>query len=329
MESLKVIQKELIELGCDNKDVYAAIQSLEEKLNLQQQIERTLYNSELYLVYKHTDPEGRGYIGITRNLPNTRWNEGAGYEKQSKFYRAIQKYGWINFEHEILAAGLNEKEALEIENQMIIQYRSYDEKYGYNTQRNHNREKGKQQETVVVEKSSQETTENHVEACERKRLDPTDIAKKIISTFSIRICRKQIYYLVDGNYVLEKMCPIIEKELLTVYDVPPKKHKDIIERIKILAETKESTSPAFASSGLLSIENDFVLFCKEFDVNAYPDGFATNEEIYKAYSLWAAERGAFPLSKTAAIKQLHNVSRKYPVGLSPIRISKGRGWRRQ
>lgn len=57
------------------------------------------------------------YIGQTiKANPEKRWQNGSGYKTSSKFYRAIQKYGWENFEHIILETEipitlLNEKEA--------------------------------------------------------------------------------------------------------------------------------------------------------------------------------------------------------------------------
>lgn len=57
-------------------------------------------------IYKHTSPSGKGYIGqTTRLLPNDRWRSGTGYKSQSLFNKAIQKYGWENFTHEILWEG--------------------------------------------------------------------------------------------------------------------------------------------------------------------------------------------------------------------------------
>ena len=60
---------------------------------------------ESYLIYKHTNKiNGKCYIGQTREAdnPDARWKSGVGYSKQPKFYRAITKYGWDAFEHEIL-----------------------------------------------------------------------------------------------------------------------------------------------------------------------------------------------------------------------------------
>lgn len=86
-----------------------------------------------YLVYKHTAPNGKVYIGITGFDPKHRWlNNGRGYQHQTTFFNAIIKYGWVNFKHDILYTELTEKEALDKEEELIQKYKSYDRRYGYN-----------------------------------------------------------------------------------------------------------------------------------------------------------------------------------------------------
>lgn len=133
MEDVAFIRAKTQELGCYDEDLNRSLQNIEVKIGLLNDIQATLCDPDLYLVYKHTDPCGKVYIGITRNLPALRWNEGDGYKTQRKFYKAIQKYGWIHFKHEIIAAGLSENDAKEVENALIFQYRSNEEAFGYNT----------------------------------------------------------------------------------------------------------------------------------------------------------------------------------------------------
>lgn len=86
-----------------------------------------------YIVYKHTAPNNKVYIGITGFDPEYRWlNNGRGYKNQTTFFNAVIKYGWINFKHEVLFDGLTEEEALNKEEELIQQYKSYDRRYGYN-----------------------------------------------------------------------------------------------------------------------------------------------------------------------------------------------------
>lgn len=86
-----------------------------------------------YYVYKHTSPSGKVYIGITGRKPEYRWkSNGTGYRSQTYFYRAIQKYGWDNFKHEILFENFTKNEAEMKERELIAYYKSYDANFGYN-----------------------------------------------------------------------------------------------------------------------------------------------------------------------------------------------------
>lgn len=85
-----------------------------------------------YCVYLHKNKNnGKCYVGITSRKPQERWQCGNGYRRQPKFFNAILKYGWDNFEHIILEDNiLNEEEALEKETYYIQKYNSI--KNGYN-----------------------------------------------------------------------------------------------------------------------------------------------------------------------------------------------------
>ena len=64
----------------------------------------------LYIVYMHRNKiNNKCYVGQTCQKPETRWGgQGQGYRQQPYFYRAIQKYGWDNFEHIILEDNIPE-----------------------------------------------------------------------------------------------------------------------------------------------------------------------------------------------------------------------------
>ena len=86
-----------------------------------------------YLIYKHTNKiNGKCYIGQTcYTNPTHRWHsDGSGYKSQQKFYRAILKYGWENFEHQVLIENLTKQEADELEIAYINQFDSIEN--GYN-----------------------------------------------------------------------------------------------------------------------------------------------------------------------------------------------------
>ena len=84
-----------------------------------------------WTVYKHTAPNGKVYIGITCRKPEYRRKNGKGYIGQI-FGRAIEKYGWDNIQHEIIAEGLTKEEAGQMEIELIAKYRSNDSRFGYN-----------------------------------------------------------------------------------------------------------------------------------------------------------------------------------------------------
>ena len=85
-----------------------------------------------YCVYMHISPSGKKYVGITCQDPNRRWKYGKGYVKNQYFTNAIEKYGWDNFQHIIVAKGLTEDEAKWLEIELIRVNDSANRKYGYN-----------------------------------------------------------------------------------------------------------------------------------------------------------------------------------------------------
>ena len=85
-----------------------------------------------YCVYMHISPSGKKYVGITSQNPNKRWKNGKGYKENLYFTNAINKYGWDNFEHIIVAKGLTEDEAKWLEIELIRVNDSANQDKGYN-----------------------------------------------------------------------------------------------------------------------------------------------------------------------------------------------------
>lgn len=86
-----------------------------------------------YTVYMHKNKiNNKVYVGITCQKTNYRWGAGSGYRQQPKFYNAIKKYGWDNFEHIILFENLSFEEAKQKEIEIISKYNAFTKKYGYN-----------------------------------------------------------------------------------------------------------------------------------------------------------------------------------------------------
>lgn len=98
--------------------------------------------NNIWTVYVHIVPKtitkydyDKYYVGITSRPVKKRWRKnGVGYKGQP-FYCAIQKYGWDNIEHYIIAEHLTEDEADKLEIELIKKLScniSNNDIYGYN-----------------------------------------------------------------------------------------------------------------------------------------------------------------------------------------------------
>ena len=87
----------------------------------------------LYTVYMHQHKEnGKRYFGITSTDVKRRWKNGFGYSENLPIGRAIRKYGWDAFSHDIIADNLSEGEAKQMEISLISEYHTQDDRFGYN-----------------------------------------------------------------------------------------------------------------------------------------------------------------------------------------------------
>lgn len=83
-------------------------------------------------IYCYTSPSGKKYIGQTKTTLKERAKKNAkGYKGCKYFYRAIEKYGWDNFEVEILQEVPYDQLDI-IEYEMMEKYHTFDREYGYN-----------------------------------------------------------------------------------------------------------------------------------------------------------------------------------------------------
>ena len=91
-----------------------------------------IYN-DTYCVYMHTNKiNNKKYVGQTCIKPEKRWNNGRGYKGNTYFYNAIQKYGWDNFDHEIITSNLTKEEADNFEKILIERLDLMNPDKGYN-----------------------------------------------------------------------------------------------------------------------------------------------------------------------------------------------------
>lgn len=99
-----------------------------------------------WTVYIHIIPKelsgynwDKYYVGVTGTSVQERWHRGLGYKRNNRpgcyFYKAINKYGWNNIIHEIVAENLTMDEAKNMEILLIEKLKSFNPKYGYNRTR--------------------------------------------------------------------------------------------------------------------------------------------------------------------------------------------------
>lgn len=86
-----------------------------------------------YILYEHRNKiNGKRYIGITNNKTKRWYGKGKHYEGCPYFWAAIQKYGWDNFEHNVLVYDLSLEEASRLEKHYIETFKTREKDFGYN-----------------------------------------------------------------------------------------------------------------------------------------------------------------------------------------------------
>ena len=87
----------------------------------------------MYTVYAHRNlKNGKSYVGMTSRKPNERWNNGWGYQNNSKMWKDIQNSDWNkDWEHNIIGQFENKDEALKYAAFLIAMLGTV--RTGYNT----------------------------------------------------------------------------------------------------------------------------------------------------------------------------------------------------
>ena len=87
----------------------------------------------MWSIYRHIFPNGKCYIGLTKQDPKVRFKNGYGYESCPLMWNAIQKYGWENVKTVWLYTEIdNLNKACCLERETIEKYRSNEREFGYN-----------------------------------------------------------------------------------------------------------------------------------------------------------------------------------------------------
>lgn len=175
-----------------------------------------------YCVYKHTTPNGKVYIGITRRKPQIRWGiNGTRYKNNKHFYNAIQKYGWNKIKHEILYDGLDSKMAESYEKFFIFVYDSANREHGYNNtfggehgkMANHvNEENRKRGRLLVGEKNPfygkkhSEDTKRHLSEVRLNNPNRFEQSRKAGLKSKEKFQKRVAQYDLEGNYIATFDC---------------------------------------------------------------------------------------------------------------------------
>lgn len=117
-----------------------------------------IYNGT-YCVYIHINKiNGKMYVGQTIHgyNPKKRWDNGNGYQHCPYFSKAIVKYGWGNFEHEIIANNLTALEADNFEKLLIEKLDTMNPDKGYNL------EKGGTKNKTLSESTKKKISNSHI-----------------------------------------------------------------------------------------------------------------------------------------------------------------------
>ncbi len=87
----------------------------------------------MFVIYCHINKvNNKKYIGFTNDIKR-RWRRGGSeYKSAVRFYEAIQKNGWDNFEHIVLESDLDENTARQREKYYIALYETNKPDKGYN-----------------------------------------------------------------------------------------------------------------------------------------------------------------------------------------------------
>lgn len=94
---------------------------------------RKYYVGQQMSVYMHISPTNKIYVGSTKLKPAHRWGPGGmSYQYNAAFWEDIQRYGWDNFQHLVVATKLAAEDALQLESDLIHEYQTTNPEFGYN-----------------------------------------------------------------------------------------------------------------------------------------------------------------------------------------------------
>ena len=265
----------------------------------------------MYCVYKHTNKSnGKCYIGITKKTnPQRRWGKnGYNYKtsNNSRFAKAIVKYGWDNFEHEIIEKNIASlKEANERERYWIKFHDSYHN--GYNSTLGGNSNSGLGIPILQIDKNTLKVIarfENITEASEKLN---------IVKHGIIDCCKRKS--ITSGDF-----CWCYEKDYNKNWTKPNKKSRNVsvvcIETGKIYKNAVEAAKDMKIEqsvSGITVCCKHKALTCRGYHWCYYDElkTFKIRETLRKKKVICIETQEIFP--------SIANAAKKYNVCPSCIR----------
>ena len=173
----------------------------------------------MYFLYAHTMPNGKVYIGMTKDA-DSRWKNGKGYGQHYEFSRDIEKYGWENIKHEIIDVFEDEETCHQYEILYIVMLQTENPQIGYNkTFYRHSLEK-KYKEKIAFDG--------------QKSLDSSDITENSNIFEIYNKSYDMAIYLIDQWIFNETHRDIVKDRLLNGYtlDFLSKKYNKSISQVK-------------------------------------------------------------------------------------------------
>lgn len=155
-----------------------------------------------HYVYMHIFPNGKKYIGYSHQNPSRRFRKGKGY-KDLLCYDDILKYGWDNIKHIIIKDNLARKEAQELEKEMILKYKTNNEKYGYNKSIGTKLCKERIEEVRQRAYGNKNMLGKHHTEEVKKKLRQANLGKKMSETAKAKKSKPVIQYDKQMNVIKE------------------------------------------------------------------------------------------------------------------------------
>jgi group I intron endonuclease len=189
-----------------------------------------------YLIYKHTSPSGKSYIGQTKDYEK----RCAAHKRLSSgcriFSHAIQHYGWDTFSHEILHDNLTIDQANELEALCILQHNTLSPN-GYNLRTGGDNEtvsddtRNKQREAQLGMKHSAERNAKKSKYLTGRKHSPERINKVTIANTGKKRTAEQIERIAATKRGVKQSAEHIELRASKIRGV--KKSPEHIEKVSL------------------------------------------------------------------------------------------------